>query len=78
MKDPFNTLKDNPINYAKTLSILNDIPNFLKDCGSAFLLWNCIFISNRDYKFRYWNIFKKYWNTYNESHNLSWAYNLLF
>ena len=38
MKDAFNTLKDNPINYAKTLSILNEIPNFLKDCGIAFSL----------------------------------------
>ena len=38
MKDAFSTLKDNPINYAKTLSILNEIPNFLKDCGIAFSL----------------------------------------
>jgi hypothetical protein len=38
MKDAFNTLKDNPINYAKTLSILNEIPYFLKDCGIAFSL----------------------------------------
>ena len=38
MKDAFNTLKDDPLNYAKTLSILNEIPNFLKDCGIAFSL----------------------------------------
>ena len=38
MKGAFNNLKDNPLNYAKTLALLNEIPNFLKDCGIAFSL----------------------------------------
>ena len=38
MKDAFNTLKDNHINYVKALSILDEIPYFLKDCGIAFSL----------------------------------------
>lgn len=38
MNKAFSILKNNPINYAKTLSILNEIPNFLKDCGISFSL----------------------------------------